>query len=114
MSRRAHRQLFALVVPVVLAALGAAAVAGWQLVGSGLSGAAAAGLVALLAASALAEAFPVPVDGVPADGVSLAAVFLTGAAVVYGWAPAALLGLLTCVPIELATRRSAVHLAYNG
>src|SRR5262245_51136042 len=53
------------------------------------------GLVALLVAAALAEAFPVPLE--PAGEVSLAAVFITGAALTYGWAAAVVVATLAVV-----------------
>ena len=46
-----------------------------------------AGIGLLVVGAMLAELFPVPIDleGVAAGGVSLAAVFIVGAAVIYGW-----------------------------
>jgi diguanylate cyclase (GGDEF)-like protein len=68
----------------------------------------------LLVAAIVAEAFPVPVEGVSAGGVSLAAAFLVGAAVVYDWEVATILGFLVRATIELAQRRPAIRLAYNS
>ena len=73
-----------------------------------------AGVLALLVAAAFVEAFPVPVEGSPAGGVSLAAVFIVGAAVIYGWAPAAIVAFLTAALIQLVQREAAIRLVYNA
>lgn len=73
-----------------------------------------AGLLVLLAASALAEAYPVPVESLPAGSVSLAAVFIVGAAVLYGWAPAAVVACVGRALVDLVERRPPIRLAYNG
>jgi len=70
------------------------------------------GLVALLVASALAEAFPVPLE--PAGEVSLAAVFITGAALTYGWAAAVVVATLAVVLVDGIRRRQPVQFAYNS
>jgi diguanylate cyclase (GGDEF)-like protein/putative nucleotidyltransferase with HDIG domain len=72
------------------------------------------GVVALLLAATFVEAHPVPIEGVSSEGVSLAAVFIVGAAVIYGWAPAVLIGFLTRAVIELIQRRPPVRLSYNS
>jgi diguanylate cyclase (GGDEF)-like protein len=71
-----------------------------------------AGLVALLVAAALAEAFPVPLE--PAGEVSLAAVFITGAALTYGWAAAVVVAALAVVLVDGLRRRQPVQFAYNS
>jgi diguanylate cyclase (GGDEF)-like protein/putative nucleotidyltransferase with HDIG domain len=73
-----------------------------------------AGVIALLVASIVVEAFPVPVDGVSAGGVSLAAVFIVGTALIYGWAPAVALAFLTRAVVELIQRRPIDRLFYNS
>jgi signal transduction histidine kinase len=73
-----------------------------------------AGVLAVLAASITAEAFPVPIEGVAAGRTSLATIFIVGAAVEYGWAPAALIGFATMLAIELARRRGPARVAYNA
>ena len=73
-----------------------------------------AGLAALLVAATLGEAFPVSVEALPAGGVSLAAVFIVGTAVIYGWAPAVAIGFLTRAAIEIVQRRPTIRLAYNS
>jgi diguanylate cyclase (GGDEF)-like protein len=70
-------------------------------------------LFALLAASTVAEAFPVPIQNVPVGGTSLATVFIVGTAVLYGWAPATLVGLLTQLIVETGRRRPAIRITYN-
>lgn len=73
-----------------------------------------AGASILLVAATVAEAFPVPVEGVSAGGVSLAASFIVGTALVYGWQAAALVAFLCRLSIELRGRRPLVRLAYNS
>ncbi|MGB2952594.1 MAG: GGDEF domain-containing protein [Gaiellaceae bacterium] len=72
------------------------------------------GLAVLLAASLLAEAFPVPLEALPGGHVAMSAVFIVGAAVLYGWPAAILIGFLTRATLEIVHRRPAVKLAYNG
>jgi diguanylate cyclase (GGDEF)-like protein/putative nucleotidyltransferase with HDIG domain len=77
------------------------------------SAATLAGLLALLLASTFVEAFPVPIENVPVGGTSLATVFIVGTAVIYGWAPAILVGLLTQVLVEVSRRQPAIRVLYN-
>ena len=56
------------------------------------------GLIPLLVAAAFAEAFPVPLE--PAGEVSLSAVFITGAALTYGWAAAVVVATLAVVIVD--------------
>ncbi|HET9243214.1 MAG TPA: diguanylate cyclase [Gaiella sp.] len=72
------------------------------------------GLAALLLASTFVEAFPVPIENVPVGGTSLATVFIVGTAVVYGWAPAILVGLLTQVIVEVTRRQPLIRVLYNS
>jgi diguanylate cyclase (GGDEF)-like protein/putative nucleotidyltransferase with HDIG domain len=72
-----------------------------------------AGLAALLLASTFVEAFPVPIENVPVGGTSLATVFIVGAAVIYGWAPAILVGILTQLLVEVSRRQPAIRVLYN-
>jgi diguanylate cyclase (GGDEF)-like protein len=73
-----------------------------------------AGVLALLLAGIFVEAHPVPIEGISSEGISLAAVFIVGTAVIYGWAPAVLMGFLTRAPIELVQRRPLIRLSYNS
>ena len=57
----------------------------------------------LLAAALFAEAYPVPVERLPAGSVSLAAVFILGAGILFGWEAAVFVGLITRVTLELAS-----------
>jgi signal transduction histidine kinase len=57
--------------------------------------------------------FPVPIEGVSVGATSLANVFIVGAAVVYGWAPAVLIALSTITVVEIARRRPAIRVAFN-
>ena len=108
--------LLPILLPVTAAGLAAVAAAAVALAMSRPSLLVAAGLAALLVAAALAEAFPVPLDlhGVAAGGVSLAAVFIVGTAVLYGWAPAAAVAFVAVCLVQLAHRRPPVRVAYNG
>jgi diguanylate cyclase (GGDEF)-like protein len=72
------------------------------------------GVLALAVAATFVEAYPVPIEGITSGGISLAAVFIVGAAVIYGWAPAVLVGFVARATIELVQRRPAVRLAYNS
>lgn len=113
MSRETIR-LLPLFVPVALTGavlLGTAAV---TFAASRPSAAVLAGVLALLAAAAFVEAHPVPIDGIASGGISLAAVFIVGAAVIYGWAPAVILGFLARALIELIERRPTIRLTYNS
>ncbi len=78
---------------------------GWEALG---------GAAVLLLAATVAEAFPVPVEGVSAGGVSLAASFIVGTALVYGWQTATLVAFLCRLAIELHGRRPLVRVAYNS
>jgi diguanylate cyclase (GGDEF)-like protein len=72
------------------------------------------GVLALAVAATFVEAYPVPIEGIASGGVSLTAVFIVGAAVIYGWAPAVMIGFVARAAIELVQRRPAIRLAYNG
>src|SRR5262245_15082102 len=76
-------------LPVSAAGLFVLAAAASTLPGT-LSAGDTLGIVVLITGAMLAEAFPVPIEleGVAAGGVSLAAVFIVGAAIIYGWATA--------------------------
>ena len=72
------------------------------------------GVLALAVAATFVEAYPVPIEGIASGGVSLTAVFIVGAAVIYGWAPAIMIGFIARATIELVQRRPAIRLAYNS
>jgi diguanylate cyclase (GGDEF)-like protein len=72
-----------------------------------------AGLMALLAAATFVEAFPVPIENVPVGGTSLATVFIVGTAVIYGWAPAIVVGVVTQLLVEVVRRQPAVRVLFN-
>ncbi len=73
-----------------------------------------AGILALAVASVVVEAYPVPVEGVPSGAVSLGAVFIVGAAVVYGWEAAVLVGFATRLLIDVLERRPPIRFLYNA
>jgi diguanylate cyclase (GGDEF)-like protein/putative nucleotidyltransferase with HDIG domain len=105
-----------ILAPVTLAGLVVLVVAGASLAQGTLSLTELLGIAALVAGATLAEAFPVPIEleGLAAGGVSLAAVFIVGAAVVYGWAPAVVVAFVSLAVIQVAQRRGIDRLAYNG
>jgi len=72
------------------------------------------GLLALFAAATVTEIFPLPIRGIPIGRTSLASVFLIGAAVLYGWAPATLLAFLMQLTVEAGRRRPLLRVAYNS
>jgi len=98
---------------VTLAGLGLFGAAVWWFAGEGPSFGALAGVLALLVAAALCEAFPVPIEGM-SGSVSLAATFVVGAAIIYGWGAAVVVGFLARAIVESSTRRPPVRLAYNS
>jgi diguanylate cyclase (GGDEF)-like protein len=79
-----------------------------------LSPSALAGLLALFAAATVTELFPLPIRGIPIGRTSLASVFLIGAVVLYGWAPATLLSFLMQLTVEVGRRRPLLRVAYNS
>jgi diguanylate cyclase (GGDEF)-like protein len=111
---RETARLLPVVVPVTLAGVAALAAATVAFAASRPSLALVAGVGALLVASVFVEAFPVPIESLPAGSVSLAAVFMVGAAVLYGWAAAAVLAFVTMTATELARRRPFIRLLYNS
>jgi diguanylate cyclase (GGDEF)-like protein/putative nucleotidyltransferase with HDIG domain len=107
-------RLLPLLVPVSVSGFALAGLAAWSFAASSPSLAVTGGVLALLLAAIFVEAHPVPIEGVSSEGVSLAAVFIVGAAVIYGWAPAVLIGFVTRATIELIQRRPSVRLSYNS
>jgi diguanylate cyclase (GGDEF)-like protein len=107
-------RLLPVFLPVTLAGFAAVAAAVVRLSQDPPSGAWLAGVGLLLVAAILAEAFPVPVESLPAGHLSLAAVFILGAAMIYGWPAAIVVGLLTRALLELLQRRPYVRLLYNS
>jgi signal transduction histidine kinase len=101
------------VAPVAAGGAAVAVAAVWSFASSGPSGETLAGLAALLVASLVAEAFPVPIEGVAVGATSLANVFIVGTAVVYGWAPAVLVALVTITVVEIARRRPSIRVVFN-
>jgi signal transduction histidine kinase len=101
------------VAPVAASGAAVVVAAAWSFASSGPSAETFAGLAALLVASLVAEAFPVPIEGVAVGATSLANVFIVGAAVVYGWAPAVLVALVTITAVEIARRRPWIRVVFN-
>jgi signal transduction histidine kinase len=82
-----------------------------------------AGVAGLLVAATLAEGFPLPIsahllrpssrEGVRVGTTSLAIVFITATAVLYGWPEAAVVGFLTMPLVEMARRRPPARIVFN-
>ncbi len=110
-----YGRLAPVLVPVSAAGLAALAVAASTLPTT-LSAPDALGILVLIAGAMLAEAFPVPIEleGVAAGGVSLAAVFIVGAAIIYGWGPAVVVAFVALGVVQALHRRGATKLLYNG
>jgi hypothetical protein len=98
----------------VVAGVAAAVAAVVSLATSGPGQGVVTGSLALLAAASVAEAFPVPIEGVAAGRTSLATVFIVAAAVLYGWAPATLVAVVSMAGVELANRKRPTRVAYNS
>ena len=113
LALRETARLLPVVAPVTLVGLGLFGAALWRLGAEGPSSGTFAGALALLVAAALCEAFPVPIEGM-SGSVSLAATFVVGAAIIYGWAAAVVVGFLARAIVESWTRRPLVRLAYNS
>lgn len=116
---RERPRIRAIPLPLLVAVVGAAGfaatvVSSAALLSSPPSPGEQAGLFVLLATAILAESYPVPLLGVGAGGVSLAAVFIVAAGLLYGWAPAVLLGAATRLAVELRQRRPFAKAVYNG
>jgi diguanylate cyclase (GGDEF)-like protein/putative nucleotidyltransferase with HDIG domain len=111
---RETARLLPIVVPVALSGFALLAIAIERFAASSPDPAVLAGVFALLLAATFVEAHPVPIEGISSEGISLAAVFIVGTAVIYGWAPAVIMGFLTRALIELFQRRPAIRLSYNS
>ena len=101
-------------MPVTVAGAASVVAAMWGYSMSPPSPGDAAGIVVLLAAAIFAEAYPVPVERLPAGSVSLAAVFILGSGILFGWEAAVIVGLITRIALEFAEDRPLVKLIYNG
>ena len=111
---RETARLLPIVVPVALSGFAVLAFAIGEFAASSPEPEVLAGVFALLLAATFVEAHPVPIEGISSEGISLAAVFIVGTAVIYGWAPAVVMGFLTRALIELFQRRPAIRLSYNS
>ena len=111
---RETARLLPLLVPVTLSALVALVAAAVSFGMSEPTVGVMGGVLALALAATFVEAYPVPIEGIASGGVSLTAVFIVGAGVIYGWAPAVMIGFIARATIELVQRRPAIRLAYNS
>jgi diguanylate cyclase (GGDEF)-like protein len=105
--------LLPLLLPVVAAGLVALVTASIAFAWSSPHTTTILGVLALLAACVVTEALPVPIEGVHVGATSLSTIFVAGTAVLYGWAPAILVGAAAMAVVELAHRRAAARVAYN-
>jgi diguanylate cyclase (GGDEF)-like protein/putative nucleotidyltransferase with HDIG domain len=112
LSRETAR-LLPIVAPVVFGGTLGTILALSALAGVEPAPATLAGTMALLVAATFVEAFPVPIENVPVGGTSLATVFIVGTAVIYGWAPAIVVGVITQLLVEVIRRQSAVRVLFN-
>jgi signal transduction histidine kinase len=107
------RAAFVVWVPVAVAgAVGIGFAVGW-LATADLGWHDAVGIGLLIAAATLAEAFPVPIEGVAVGSTSLATIFISAGATIYGWAPAAVAGFLAMALVEFGRRRPFSRVAFN-
>ncbi|MDQ2982424.1 MAG: GGDEF domain-containing protein [Actinomycetota bacterium] len=111
---RGSSRVWPLLVPVVAGGLAVVSLAALNYASSSPGWREAGGLGLLLVAAVLAEAYPVPVESLPGGYVSLAAVFVVGTALIYGWDAAVLVAFPTRALLELFHRRPRVRLAYNS
>ncbi|MEO8290083.1 MAG: GGDEF domain-containing protein, partial [Gaiellaceae bacterium] len=111
---RETARLLPIVLPVAISGFALLAFSLWHFAASHPDAAVLGGVFALLLAATFVEAHPVPIEGISSEGISLAAVFIVGTAVIYGWAPAVVMGFLTRALIELFQRRPAIRLSYNS
>ena len=107
-------RLLPLLAPVIAAGGVTLALSAWSFAAAHPSAATVAGVALMLVSAALAEANPVPIESLPGGHVSLAAVFVVATGVLYGWPAAAIVAFVTRTTLELAHRRPAMKLAYNG
>ena len=107
------RRTLPIVLPVAAAGAFAAVAAIHQLVVDWPGGSTLAGVAGLLVAAILSEAFPLPIEGVNAGATSLAIVFIVATAAIYGWPEAALVGLITMVPVEVERKKPPIRAIFN-
>jgi signal transduction histidine kinase len=107
------RAAFVVWVPVASAGLAGLVLAVIDLASSHLGWHRAVGIALLVAAATLAEAFPVPIEGVQVGSMSLATIFLSAGATIYGWAAAAVAGFLAMAFVEFGLRRPFSRAAFN-
>jgi diguanylate cyclase (GGDEF)-like protein len=113
LSRETAR-LLPVVGPVSIAGFAALVAAALSFGTSATSLSVLGGVLVLCAAAAFVEAHPVPIEGVSSEGISLAAVFIVGAAVIYGWAAAVIAAVAALAPVEIFFRRhSPTRVVYN-
>jgi diguanylate cyclase (GGDEF)-like protein len=105
--------LLPLLIPVAAAGAVAVVAALIVFVWSGPRASTMIGVLALLAVSVVAEALPLPIEEVQIGATSLTTIFVAGTAVLYGWAPAVLVGATAMAVVALAHRHTPDRVSYN-
>jgi len=107
-------KVLAIVVPVVVAGVGALGFAAYQYAVTTHSAAEAAGLIGLFASVAVAERFPVPVEGMDSGGVTLGFVFSVASIILLGWPAGVIIAAGGTTVTFLLMRKPPLRIAYNG
>jgi len=104
----------AVVVPVIVAGVGAVGLAVFRYADAPRSASDRAELFGLFASMALAERFPVPVEGMGAGGVTLGFVFSVSSIILLGWPAGVVVAAGGPTFTHLLQRRPPLRVAYNG
>jgi diguanylate cyclase (GGDEF)-like protein len=104
----------AVVVPVIVAGVGAVGLAVFRYADAPRSASDLAELFGLFASMALAERFPVPVEGMGAGGVTLGFVFSVSSIILLGWPAGVVVAAGGPTFTHLLQRRPPLRVAYNG
>ncbi len=103
-----------MVVPVIVAGVGAVGLAVFRYADAPRSASDLAELFGLFASMALAERFPVPVEGMGAGGVTLGFVFSVSSIILLGWPAGVVVAAGGPTFTHLLQRRPPLRVAYNG
>jgi len=106
--------VLAVVVPVIVAGVGAVGLAVFRYADAPRSASDLAELFGLFASMALAERFPVPVEGMGAGGVTLGFVFSVSSIILLGWPAGVVVAAGGPTFTHLLQRRPPLRVAYNG
>ena len=103
-----------MVVPVIVAGVGAVGLAVFRYADAPRSASDLAELFGLFASMALAERFPVPVEGMGAGGVTLGFVFSVSSIILLGWPAGVVVAAGGPTFTHLLQHRPPLRVAYNG